>query len=323
LLQEVNNLKYVNPDTGVECRLADNPQQYELLLDKLSTTKEMTFDQIRKELGFLESVRFNLEEGKRTKLKGMVSDALLAGTKLFGKSWYKRSETERDEIVLALTDPERNEVEVLRLAVEQWRLDPETADRLLDVDLPSGYLHLSRKALAKLVPPMRRGLLYMTDDGQPSALSEAGYLRPDQRQRRVHEFLPEPPTLTNPIVRQAIFEVRKVVNAILREYGKPAAIHIELARDAKATSEERKKINQQMRDREALRDDAAGQVREHGVKVTRDAIGRYLLWQEQRSLCPYSGEIISVGQLFGGEVDVDHILPKSKTLDDSMPNKSL
>ena len=42
-------------------------------VDKLSKTKEMTFDQIRKALGFLDSIPFNLEGGKRTKLQGMVT----------------------------------------------------------------------------------------------------------------------------------------------------------------------------------------------------------------------------------------------------------
>lgn len=63
LLQEVNNLKYIDLDTHWEQKLDD--KQRRLLLDKLSHTKEMTFDQIRKALGFLENVKFNLERGER------------------------------------------------------------------------------------------------------------------------------------------------------------------------------------------------------------------------------------------------------------------
>src|SRR5262249_23379601 len=59
LLQEVKNLRYIDPATGDEYPLST--EQRTLLLDKLSRSKEMTFDQIRKALGFLESIPFNLE----------------------------------------------------------------------------------------------------------------------------------------------------------------------------------------------------------------------------------------------------------------------
>src|SRR5690606_35451795 len=70
-----------------------------------------------------------------------------------------------------------------------------------------------------------------------------------------------------------------------------------------------------------LRDHAANEIRKLGTKPTREAIQRYLLWREQKTLCPYSGREISLTQLFGGEVDIDHILPFSRCLDDSHMNK--
>lgn len=317
LLQEVNNLRYIEPESGDERSL--DKEQRTLLLAKLAERKEMTFDQIRKSLGFLESVAFNLEGGKRTKLQGMITDALLANEQLFGKAWHKRPEIEKTEIVRVLVNGDESMIR--RQAREKWNLDDETIERLLDVDLPAGYVRLSVAALEKLVPHMERGLLYMTGDGTPSALSEAGYLRPDQMRRKASDELPEPPHVTNPVVRQALFELRKVVNSILRKFGKPAAIRLELARNAAASSDERAKMSQRMREREAERDRAADKIREHGDKVTREAIDRYLLWQEQAETCIYSGEAISIHQLFGGEVHIDHILPYSRCLDDSFANK--
>lgn len=317
LLQEVNNLRYLDPATGDECPLS--AQQRTLLLDKLSKCKEMTFDQIRSALGFIESISFNLERGKRSKLQGMVTDALLAHKELFGAGWHKRPDEERTQIVRTLIHG--GEEEIRRQACKGWGVDEATAERLLDVDLPSGYAGLSITAMEKLVPHMERGLLYMTNDGTPSALSQAGYLRPDQIAATVLDELPEPPTVTNPVVRQALYELRKVVNSIVRRYGRPARIHLELARNATASSEERKKMSERMRERERERDAAAEKIREHGVKVTREAIDRYLLWEEQKGECIYSGEAISVSQLLGGEVHVDHILPYSRSLDDSFANK--
>jgi CRISPR-associated endonuclease Csn1 len=76
-----------------------------------------------------------------------------------------------------------------------------------------------------------------------------------------------------------------------------------------------------MRQRERERDAAAERIREYGYKVTRDAIDRYLLWTEQNENCVYSGAQIGVPQLLSGEVDIDHILPRGRSLDNSQMNK--
>jgi CRISPR-associated endonuclease Csn1 len=132
--------------------------------------------------------------------------------------------------------------------------------------------------------------------------------------------------VTNPLVRQALHEVRKVVNAILRELvykdgHRLARIHIELAREVRGTFEQRQKLIREMRDRERRREEAAEAIRAAGVKPTRAAIDRYLLWQEQDKQCIYSGRPIGIAQLFGGEVDVDHILPYPRSLDNSLMNR--
>ncbi|MDZ4821195.1 MAG: type II CRISPR RNA-guided endonuclease Cas9 [Planctomycetota bacterium] len=319
LLQEVNNLRFIDPATGDEHQLT--AEQRTLLIDKLAKTKEMSFDQIRKALGFIDSIPFNLEAGSRSKLLGMLTDATLADKKLFGPAWHKRAESEKTAIARALIHGD--EAEIRQQAKASWGVDDEVVERLLDVDLQAGYARHSIAALERLLPHMERGLLYMTGDGTPSALSEAGYLRPDQRQRNVLELLPEPPDIANPVVRQALYELRKVVNAIIKKYGKPTAIHLELARNATVSSEERRKMSKRMRDREAERDYAADEVRALGYKVTRDAIDRLLLWKEQGEVCMYSPDSLPISQiqLFSGEVHIDHILPYSRCLDDSFANK--
>ncbi len=329
LLQEVNNLKFIDPDTSLERKLDE--KQCRLLTDKLSRTKEMTFDQIRKALGFLESVKFNLERGERSKLKGVPIDALFAAKEVLGKDWYDRPEEERTEIVDVLLDNERDDDRIIARAVADWGMSPEEAERMLGVDLPAGYASLSRKAIDKLLPHMERGLLYMDDDESNSALHAAGYLRRDQLRRRVFDVLPDPARtpncpigdIPNPVVKRTLTEVRKVVNAIVREYGKPHAIHIELTRSVQMGKERRSEYNKLIRDREADRDRIADKLRESGIRVTRDNILKYQLWEQQGQECIYSGKPISFQKLFGegGGVEVDHILPRSRSLDDSQMNK--
>jgi CRISPR-associated endonuclease Csn1 len=184
-----------------------------------------------------------------------------------------------------------------------------------------GRMSFSRRAIDKLLPHLERGLPLMSDDGTPSALSEAGYLRPDQRPRNIHNRLPKPPELPNPIVRQALFETRKVLNAIISEYGAPREIRIELAREMKAGAKARETMNKQRWERERKNSDARSFLEEQGWPCKPNDVRRYALWKEQSELCVYTGQQIRLSQLFGGEVDIDHILPYPRSLDNSLMNK--
>lgn len=320
LLSEVNNLKYIDPDSGAR-RLDD--AQRALLLDHLSKKPQLTFDQVRKLLGMLDTVQFNLEKGERAKLKGNVVDCVMAKDSPFGAAWWTMPEHRRDEIVRVLADPRNTDDFVIQTATDAWKLAPGDANLLPAVRLPAGYLSLSRKALEKLVPHMERGLLLMTDDGMPCALTNAGYLRPDQRPRKQLDALPAPPDLPNPVVRQALHELRRVVNAIVREYGRPARIHIELARNIKMGPDDRDKYNKARREREDRRAAAADAIRAEspGARLSRDLIDKFLLWEEQGGVCIYSGRNISLCQVLSAETDIDHILPRWRSLDDSFTNR--
>ncbi|MBX9791407.1 MAG: type II CRISPR RNA-guided endonuclease Cas9 [Pirellulales bacterium] len=323
LLQEVNNLRVL---VGGRIERQLTAEERDKALAYLVARKDSSFDDLRrKSLGLLDNDLFNLEAGGRKSLWGMPTDSTLANKKYFGSSWHKRPSAERDAIVRALIDLNRDDDKLRERALSDWGLDAEHAESLLSVanKLPQGYASFSRKAIEKLLPHLERGLLLMTDDGTPSAMSEAGYLRPDQRQIKVLDRLPSPPKVTNPIVRQGLFEARKLVNAIIKEYGKPAAIHIELAREVQGGLQERADRARDMRQREERRKKIAEQIEAAGFKPTGSTIKKWLLWEEQERICLYTGEPISQVQLLNGEVDVDHILPYSRSLDNSMANKAL
>ena len=318
LLQELNNLRYTDPDDREECSLDD--EQLALLLDYLGSREKATFDQIKKKLGFLESVKFTLESGKRPGLKGSIVDYRMAAA--VGKEWHERPEDEKDAIVRLLLNNEGEDELVAKKLVDEFGFTAEQADNALDVDFPAGYLHLSLKAINKLLPHMELGLVYQAaSDPERSALHAAGYLRRDELRRRLFHKLPDPCRLRsgdlrigdipNPVVKRTLVELRRVVNAIIREYGKPAAVHLEMARLMQMGPEKRSEYNSQMREREAEREAAADEVRNLGVKVNRDSILRQLLWKEQLHECVYCGKPISQKQLFTGEADIDHILPRA------------
>ena len=325
LLQEVNNLRVLDYAKREERRLTDKERA--TLIADLSAAKERTFEQLRKKLDLPETARFNLERGERKKLQGHETDSALAGKNGIGKRWAQLPDQTKDVIVDVLIHEEREDVAIGRLTAE-CGLTSEEAERASRIHLPDAYVSFSRVAIEKLLPHLERGLLLMADDATNSALHAAGYLRPDEREVNQRRFLPGAPNLTNPIVRQAVVEVRKVINSILREYvyrggHTLGTIRVELAREAKKSFDQRRELRFENADRRKMREDAAEAIEEFDpqVKPSRAAKNRYLLWKEQDEFCVYCGQKISMRQLFSGDTDVDHILPRWRSLDDSMANK--
>jgi CRISPR-associated endonuclease Csn1 len=121
--------------------------------------------------------------------------------------------------------------------------------------------------------------------------------------------------------------MRKVVNAIIREHGKPYEIRIELARELKKPRHERVQATKSNRKREAdNKRVAAMMVTECGLPSDppRKDLEKAKLFLECGGICPYTGRSIPFSQLFqNSEFDVEHIIPRSRYPDDSFQNKTL
>ena len=50
---------------------------------------------------------------------------------------------------------------------------------------------------------------------------------------------------------------------------------------------------------------------------------KYALYLECGRICPYTGEVINLTDLFSSDVEIEHIIPYSKCMDDSFGNKTL
>ena len=57
--------------------------------------------------------------------------------------------------------------------------------------------------------------------------------------------------------------------------------------------------------------------------VERKDREKHTLWLDCNRICPYSGKIISLSKLFSPEIEIEHIIPYSWSLDDSFTNKTL
>lgn len=188
----------------------------------------------------------------------------------------------------------------------------------------AGYGHLSYVAYRKILEFLEQGMSY------DKACTEAGYeFRNLVRDK--HKYLPpiDIEEVRNPIVLRALTQARKVLNAMIRTFDSPYQVHIELARDLARHYDERKKITKQIESNRAEKERQKQNLMETIPQfMTREPkagdILKKRLWDEQSGFCLYSGKYIDPRRLFeDGYVEVDHILPYSRSLDDSYMNKAL
>lgn len=134
----------------------------------------------------------------------------------------------------------------------------------------------------------------------------------------------------NPTVHVALNQLRVVVNALIYKYGKPSQIVLELARDLKNGQKARKEISKQQLDDKTRNDKARAKLEEHSLKINHTNLLKMKLWEELgedsvERRCVFSGKLISFSQLFStsSTIEVEHILPFSRTYDNSVSNKTL
>lgn len=350
LYQEVNNLRVLREGLKEE---ALSLEQRNRVVDALERNTKRSFTQVKKLLGLSGAVQFNFEDPKRQELKGNVTSAILSKKELFGPSWFDFSAEQQDAIVMQLVT-EENETKLIRWLQDHANLDEAKAETIANTGLPEGYGSLSAKALERILPALQREVV--TYD---KAVRAAGF---DHHSHISHaatgEILPALPyygeylqrhvgfgtgnnqdpvekrfgKIANPTVHIGLNQVRVVVNALIKRYGHPVEVIVEVARDLKQSQEQRKDTqeqqakNQKRNDR--LRVKAAALLQTAPERVRQVDIQKLILWEELSfdpadRRCPYSGVQISAEMVLNDQVEIEHILPFSRTLDDSLNNKTV
>lgn len=328
ILQKVNDLRLHYPD-GSECTLSD--EEKKRLANFMNEKEDVTFPTVREVLKLEKGVQFNLERGGETKLKGNTTAARIR--KAIGDTWDRMDYQMQCSIVSALMGVERFET-LQRMGQEDWGLTLDQATALAKVHLEEGYGSLSKRALKKLLPLMEQGMSFKTAEKQvyedAFKTKEALDALPPVRKHPKDKYCPDGVAgleIRNPVVMRTLTEMRKVVNGLLAKYGKPDAIHLELAREMKKNREERKRIWKDNRQRENKRKGAEERIKREAGKPTpsRADIEKVLLADECGWRCPYTGKSISMTSLLGEhpQFDVEHIIPFSRCLNDGFINKTL
>ena len=348
ICQEVNNLRKIDEHL---CSVELTRTEKAKLVQALSLARKKTFEQLRKTIGY--EGQFNLEDAGagRAELKG--NETSVAIGKIIGKDWLNYSLSEQDKLVLMLLNIE-SESELIDKLQEEFGLSEAVAKKLSGTSLVSGYGALSRKAIDLILPFLEQGMTY--DKAVAAADIPSHSDLTWQVKREVTDQLPyygevlqrhvgfgtgdpkDAPEvrfgkIANPTVHICLNQLRLIVNLIIKRYGRPDEVVIEVARDLKLSREKKNEIarkqkkNQEKRDQ--VRKEIAAILECDESLVTGEDIEKWLLWEELnpgRALdrcCPYTGKQISAVDLLSKSFEIEHILPRSRTLDDSRSNKTV
>lgn len=328
LLSTVNNLRVRTPiEDGVALTIETRrgfaerpltPDERAKAIELLSHAASVKLTKLRTHLK-IKGTTFNLEEGGEKELKGNVTEARLRG--VFGDRWDGMTPSARQRAMNDVLSMEKDDA-LERRAREVWKLDETEIPGFVQLRFEEGYAPLGRRALTRLLPHLEAGLT--VQEARKVAFPDhfqAGEARASLPPvRKVLRYL------RNPMVERSLTETRRVVNELIREYGVPASVHVELARDLKKSRKDRQDIAKAHRNRQGERDEAAKSLRELGIaNPSRSDIEKALLHAECGGKCPYTGRSIGLSDLFSKSSiwDVEHIIPFSRSLDDSFLNRTL
>ena len=220
---------------------------------------------------------------------------------------------------------------LIQKVMELCKMPKEYATIVSNITFPLDYSSLSTRATLKILPFLKQGLMYS------DACEKAGYkhskksLTKEEIENKIlKDSLSQLPknSLRNPVVEKILNQMVNVVNSIIKEYGKPDEIRIELARELKKSAQERdeltKAVNSSKKDHEKI-----VSILQSSFNIqnpSRNDIIRYKLYEELKPNgyhTLYTNTYIPQEKLFSKEFDIEHIIPQALLFDDSFSNKTL
>lgn len=343
-LDKINRLRIIS-DFSPQRKLTNEERNN--ILQSLLSKKEVKYKDLRKLMQLQDQERFNElfydlnetnaknEDKKFLSLEGYyqlrkkvtdVEGETLAesyrpidfDTFAYAVTVYKDDNDSRDYLLNTYVN--ENGKQIKNLA--NCAYSEELIEALLDLSF-SKFGHLSLKALNNILPYLGEGYLYN------EACEKAGYNFNQKIGSEKKKLLPVIPTkdITNPVVIRSLSQTRKVINSIIKRYGSPSAIYIELAREMGRHYTERRDLEKQYNNNRKINDNAKDRIQELHPEISDPKghdILKYKLWEQQDGRCSYSIKQIKMDDLFDpGVAEVDHIIPYSRSFDDSNANKVL
>ena len=268
---------------------------------------------------------------------------------LFEVNYHEICKPGTDEIQRIVIRREQERIEergkmITRLMAKHG-LSEDQAKQLTEIKLPTGWEPFSEEALQIFLPELESGERFGSLLNSPDFEAWREEMFPNRKQPtgEFHDYLISPgqkkdkhkikqgkeetrylQNLRNPTLQRGLNELRKVTNNLIRQYGKPDLIRMEVTRDLALSKKAKADLEKAQTKQRNARNKAKEILEEKSIPVNHETIEKYLLAEECEWICPYSGASISHNALFiENQFQVEHIYPRSRTLDDSFKNKTL
>ncbi|MFV0480384.1 MAG: type II CRISPR RNA-guided endonuclease Cas9 [Campylobacteraceae bacterium] len=315
------------------------------LMDVCKTLENPSFSTFRKTINLDDNIKFKsldyLKFDEKTgEIKNPESEKFKNGfigfhslrkvvEKTLSKThWHNISQDKNLLNKIALIFSTQKNEEIIKKELEKLsflHVNEDEKKRVVDAFLGdinfSKFNNLSIKAIEKLLPCMYEAKRY------DEAVSIVYQGREQNEKAKFLRVLndDENNELTNPVVKRAISQTRKVVNALIRKYGSFDALHVELTRDVKKSFKDRKKIEKEQKEFQENKERLVKDFIEKFDKTPKGAeLEKYTLWREQNGQCIYSIVPIKIERLLEiGYCEIDHIFPYSRSWDNSKANRVL
>lgn len=347
LLQKINDLRVYDENVYENRELTSNEKA--ILKAELQNKKEMSFDKIR---NLLKKFFSNSKYGKFShesiddKISGNKTNAVMSNKDILGDKWNDFSDDDKYNLIdLLLSDNSNDKVK------EEFKVNFDLTEveinNILDkaiYKLDTGYLRYGKKAVQKLNCIMDKENIGLSNAIQQSGFTEeessdvSNYL--EYYGKILQDSVIDPQInypkndeekygkISNPTVHIALNQLRKLVNELIKLYGKPEQIVIELARDLKNSKTAKLRYIKQNKENQKQNDKVQGIIEEFKVKKDKATRDKVKLWlelgkDELTRRCIYTGKIITLAELFSDDVQIEHIVPYSRSLDDGFNNKTL
>lgn len=323
LLQDVNHLRLVK-NNGESCALTR--EQKQIYIDLVMKSATASYAQLRKKLELSNDVSFNMLRYGSDEI-GKVERKKLGHMKFYHEM-RKALNTVQKDAISTVSWEQRDEIARILLC---YKSDDKRKAQLEKLDIPREFIpalltlstsktaHLSAKALRKLIPYREKGMTYAEACKEVYGEQKISVTK----KNKLSLFDIEP--INNLVVRRAVSQTIRVINAVVREYGAPEVVRVELAREMGKPYDVRTQITKKQEANAKKNEELRQQIKKiKGAEPTGQDIVKFKLFQDQNGVCLYSGQSLDITRLFeAGYVDVDHIIPYSISFDDSYTNKVL
>ncbi len=326
------NRKYfeiVNKDV---CRL--NKDSIKLLKDEVLASKSVSYKNLFKKLF---NVEFDKIFGYKKDKDG--NEALSKFEKIRALKNKIEDETMKRELL--------NDIDAYNKAVYLIQISPDREtryeilkDNLSDVyeeklleflsncKLENRYHNFSEKALKKY-------LELMEEYNENSSYIERNYqneIKSDVEINIIKNYIDENTSSGNlkyinskyiedivasPATKKSLRKAISVLNKLFSKYGYPSYICVENTREL-LSQDKQKEYEAKTLDNQQKRKNAAKKLKEQGYEESDVNIDKYLLLEETNSKCAYCNRDITVANC-----EIEHILPRSKTANDTYLNKTV